>query len=40
MSYTEQVLHQTKKTQKKKKIILALVKQQSSSDMRTIKNIQ
>ena len=36
MSYTEQVLHQTKKIQQQK-FIMTLVKQHSSSDMGIIK---
>ena len=36
MSYTKQVSHQTKKT-RKQRLIIALVKQHLSSDMRNIK---
>ena len=39
MSYTKQVLHQTKKIHKQK-FIMALVKHHSSSDMPTIKKKQ
>ena len=39
MSYTKQVSHQKKKIIKQK-FIMALVKQHSSSDMQTVKNIQ